>query len=448
MNRTFVVSLILCLSAPPYLRAEDSIWTLRQCIEHAVQNNITLKKNSQVIMSANEDLLQSRSKLLPSLSMASNHSLGYRPWTDSGMGTVANGMVTNSISKSYYNGSYGIDMAWTVWNGNQNRNNIKLSRLQVEQAEKDSATTANSIKEQIATLYVQMIYLDEAIKVSRKNLETSIKNEERGREMAKIGKMCEADLAQLAAQTAQDKYNIVDAEATFSEHRLQLKQLLEINEESSFNIRIPQIPDERLLAELPSPATVYETALTTRPEIASSRISIKSNEVSAKIAKAGMMPVIGLTGGVSTSTTSRNDKAWNSQIKTNLDTYVGVSLSIPIFDNRKTKTAVNKANIARTESILEFEDRKKQLYSAIEGHWLDAKLYRQKYEAAKASVSSGQKSYDLLSEQFRLGLKNIVELMTGKANLLTAQQNMLQSKYMALLSMNMLEFYRGGEIDL
>ena len=188
--------------------------------------------------------------------------------------------------------------------------------------------------------------------------------------------------------------------------------------------------------------------MTTRPEIASSRISIKSNEVSAKIAKAGMMPVIGLTGGVSTSTTSRNDKAWNSQIKTNLDTYVGVSLSIPIFDNRKTKTAVNKANIARTESILEFEDRKKQLYSAIEGHWLDAKLYRQKYEAAKASVSSGQKSYDLLSEQFRLGLKNIVELMTGKANLLTAQQNMLQSKYMALLSMNMLEFYRGGEIDL
>ena len=187
-------------------------------------------------------------------------------------------------------------------------------------SEKDSATTANSIKEQIATLYVQMIYLDEAIKVSRKNLETSIKNEERGREMARIGKMCEADLAQLAAQTAQDKYNIVDAEATFSEHRLQLKQLLEINEESSFNIRIPQIPDERLLAELPSPATVYETALTTRPEIASSRISIESNEVSAKIAKAGMMPVIGLTGGVSTSTTSRNDKAWNSQIKTNLDT--------------------------------------------------------------------------------------------------------------------------------
>ena len=143
-----------------------------------------------------------------------------------------------------------------------------------------------------------------------------------------------------------------------------------------------------------------------------------------------------------------NSKGWEQQFKTNFDASVGASISVPIFDNRKTKTAINKARIQYEENVLGLQETQKQLYSTIEGYWLDANTNQQKFKAACVSVESEQASYDLLSEQFRLGLKNIVELMTGKTNLLIAQQNRLQSKYMSILDIQMLNFYKGINMNL
>lgn len=153
-----------------------------------------------------------------------------------------------------------------------------------------------------------------------------------------------------------------------------------------------------------------------------------------------------MTGGMGTSTTSMNNHGGGYQLKTNFDATLGLSLSLPIFDNRSTKTNVNKARLAVIDADLDLQDKRKTLYSTIEGYWIDANTNQQKFKAAQASVESMQASYDLLSEQFRLGLKNIVELMTGKNNLVTAQQNMLQSKYMTILDIQLLKFYKGEEI--
>ena len=131
-------------------------------------------------------------------------------------------------------------------------------------------------------------------------------------------------------------------------------------------------------------------------------------------------------------------------MKTNFDMSGGLSLSIPIFDQRQTKTAVSKARIQQQQAMLDLQDKQKQLYQTIEGYWLDAHTNQQKFKAARLSVESEQQSYDLLSEQFRLGLKNIVELMTGKDKLLQAQQNRLQSKYMTILNQQLLLFYQGS----
>ena len=143
-----------------------------------------------------------------------------------------------------------------------------------------------------------------------------------------------------------------------------------------------------------------------------------------------------------------SDRAWGQQMKTNFDAGVGVSLSVPIFDGRQTKTAVNKAVIQRRQAELDLQNNEKQLWSTIEGYWIDATTNQQKFRSAVASVESQQASYDLLSEQFSLGLKNIVELMTGKTNLLNAQQEKLQSKYMTILDIQMLKFYGSGDLQM
>ena len=176
------------------------------------------------------------------------------------------------------------------------------------------------------------------------------------------------------------------------------------------------------------------------------QLSIKSSEVSVSLAKAGWMPSVNLTGGVTTSTNSLSSNGWGTQIKTNTNASLGLGVSVPIYDGRSTKTSVNKAKIQQLQARLDLLDQQKTLYSDIQQFWLNAWTNQQKYQAAKSSVESAQQSYDLLSEQFRLGLKNIVELMTGKDNLLSAQQNQLQSKYLTLYNQQMLHFYQGGEI--
>lgn len=423
-------------------------WTLKECIDYAIANNITLQKSRLTKKSAEEDLKQSKSELLPSLNFSTNHSVGYRPWTDEGVSTVTNGTVSSSVNKTYYNGNYSLSASWTVWDGNKNRNNIKVNRLETQKAELDSAETANSIQEQIAQLYVQILYLNEAINVNKQSYETSLKNEERGKVMVEVGKMSKADLAQLTAQTAQDKYNIVEAESNLATYKLQLKQLLEITDDDSFDVFIPSTTDESALADIPAMRSVYEAALAIRPEIESGKLEIQSSELDIAVAKAGKMPTVSLTGGVSTSNTTMNTSDWGKQIKTNFDAMVGATLSIPIFDNRSTKTSINKAKLQREQSILDLQDQQKQLYSTIEGYWLDANTNQQKFIAAKASVESEQASYDLLSEQFNLGLKNIIELMTGKTNLMNAQQDMLQSKYMTILNQQLLRFYKGEPLNI
>ncbi len=150
-----------------------------------------------------------------------------------------------------------------------------------------------------------------------------------------------------------------------------------------------------------------------------------------------------MTGGIGTSTNSLSGNGWGNQIKTNLDASIGASLSIPILDNRQTRTAINKAKLQQEQALLDLQDQQKKLYSTIEGYWLDAQTNQQKFRAALLNVDSEQQSYALLSEQFQLGLKNIVELMNGKTNLLNAQQNMLQSKYMTILDLQLLKFYQG-----
>lgn len=419
-------------------------WTLEDCISYAMQNNISLKKQQIQKKSAAEDVKQSKAALLPSLSGSTNQSVGYRPWQDAGITTVTNGQVNAKVDKIYYNGSYGLNASWTVWNGNRNTNTIRLNELTEQQAELSTEETANSIQEKIAQLYVQILYMTEAIKVNEQSLETSQKNEARGKEMVEVGKMSKADLAQLSAQRASDEYSVVESKSQLATYKLQLKQLLELTGEEEFMVSIPSTTDEMALREVPSLQTVYEQALISRPEIENSRLAIKSSELNIAIAKAGRLPSLNMTSGIGTNTNSLSSLGWGTQMKSNFDASAGVSMSIPLFDNRQAKTNIAKARLQQEQAMLDLQDKQKQLYQTIEGYWLDAQTNQQKFRTALTTIESEQQSYNLLQEQFQLGLKNIVELMTGKDRLLSAQQNGLQSKYMAILNIQMLRFYAGA----
>ena len=444
-RKKLLTAVLLTLAALP-LSAQKQ-WTLDDCISYAMQNNITLQKSRLQQQSAAEDVKAQKGALLPTLNASTNQSVGYRPWQDAGVATVTNGQVNTKVDKTYYNGSYNLNASWTVWNGGRNRNNVRLSELTAQQSELNVAEQANSIEERICQLFVQCLYLNEAIGVSRSTLETSKKNEERGREMVEVGLLAQADLAQLTSQRANDEYNIVEAESQLANYKLQLRQLLQLTADADFDIAVPATTNEQALSDIPALQSVYEQALASRPEIENARLGIESSKLSIAIAKAGWLPTLSLTGGASTSTNSLSNNGWGNQMKTNVNMSGGLSLSVPIFDGKQTKTSVAKARIQQQQAMLDLQDQQQQLYQTIEGYWLDATTNQQKFRAACTSVASSQASFDLLQEQFNVGLKNIVEPMNGKDNLLQAQQNQLQAKYLTLLNQQMLRFYSGSSIQ-
>ena len=177
----------LMVLGPANLSAQKQ-WTLQDCIDYAMDNNITLQKSKLQKQSATEDLKGAKAALLPTLSASTNQSLGYQPWKDAGIATVTNGTVNTKIDKTSYNGSYSLSGQWTVWNGNRNINTVKLDKLAEEEAELSTQETANSIQERIAQLYAQILYLAENVTVNEQMLETSKRNEERGQEMVSVGK--------------------------------------------------------------------------------------------------------------------------------------------------------------------------------------------------------------------------------------------------------------------
>ena len=444
MNGSLRNGMFALLIAAAPLATQAKQWSLKDCIDYALANNISLQKTQLTKASAQEDYLQSKAALLPSLNASTNQSVNYTPWVASGISS--DGFSRASIDKVYYNGTYSVAGNYTIWNGNKNKNQVKLNKLVAEAAELDSATQAVKLQEQIATLYVQILYSTEAIKVNQESYASSLQNEERGKEMVKIGKMSQADLAQLTAQRAQDEFNIVQAESNVKNYKRQLKELLQITSDEAFDINVPNTTDAMALDAIPALNGVYAAALENRPEFKTFQNQLAQNDLTIQIAKAGKLPTISANAGVSTSSTSMNNKAWGTQLKTNFNMGGGISVSVPLFDNRSTKTQVNKALIQRESIQLDLKNQQTQLYSTIENYWLQASTNQSQFKAAKVSSESAQTSYDLLSEQFKLGLKNIVELRTGKDNLLKAKQNELQAKYMSILNLNILKFYKDGHI--
>lgn len=445
MRRINPLFTILILAAAPAWAQQG--WSLQDCINYALQNNIQIQKNRISEEQGEVTLWQNQGSLFPSLSFSTNQSMGYRPFEET-TAIVQNGQVTNTSKKVTYQGSYGLNAQWTVWNGGINHKNIESQKLQNEITQLATEQSELTIQEQIAQLYVQIMYTKEAKHVNEKLLETAQSQYERGKEMYEQGQMAKADVIGLEAQLESAKYDVVSSESQIANYKRQLKALLELELTTPFDVNGEVPTDEKVLDLVPSAEEAYEKALATRPEIRSAELSVDAADLNLDIAKRGFLPTLGISASLGDSHFSASQKDAGQQLKTNLNASAGVTISVPIFDNRRTRSNVKQAKLQQANSRLDLQDRKNTLSSTIEQYWINANTQQQNFIAAKTRVKGQQASYELLNEQFKNGLKNVVEVMQGRDNLISAEQAMLQSKYMTLLNIQLLKFYTGENIDL
>lgn len=447
MKQQSLLFTALLTSALSLSAQEDKQWTLEDCINYALEKNIQLQQNKISLQKSEEDVKEAKAALFPSLSFSTGHNVVNRPYQENSS-TVSGTEIISSDSKTTYSGNYGLNAQWTLWNGNQRLNNIKQQKTNREIAQLTVAETENMLKEQIAQLFIQILYADESIAINKGTVEVSRATYERAQELFKEGSISKADLAQLEAQLSNDEYQLVTSESTLRNYKLQLKQLLELDNTKEMSLVLPHISDEHVMELLPSQTDVYQTALATRPEIKSSKLDIDNAKLAISSAKAGYMPTISLSASTSSTTNSSSSNNWTQQMKYGWNNMIGLSLSLPIFDQRQTKTSIRKARFQYDTTQLNLINAQKELYSTIESLYLDALNAQQQYVAAETKLKSSQTSFDMVSEQFNLGMKNTVELLTEKNNLLSAQQQRIQAKYMAILNRTLLNFYAGQEIEL
>lgn len=446
-QRTLCFITILAAASGLYAQEASKQWSLQDCINYALEKNIKLQQDKIALEESDVDVKTAKASLFPSLSFNTGHNVINRPYQQNSS-TVSGTEIISSDNKTTYNGNYSLSAQWTLWNGGRRLNNIKQQKTARDIASLSVSETENMLQEEITKLFVQILYADESVKINKSTLETSEANFKRGEELFKEGSISKADLAQLESQVGNDKYQLVTSESTLRNYKLQLKQLLELDGTDEMTLALPTLSDEQVMKVLPSQADVYQTALTTRPEIQSGQLSIDNAKLSIKTAKAGYMPTISLSASSSSTTNSASTNNWAQQMKYGWNNMIGVSLSIPIFDNRQNKSNVQKAKLQYSNSQLNLATKQKELYSTVETLWLDALNAQQQYAAADTKLKSSQTSYDMVSEQFTLGMKNTVELLTEKNNLQSAQQQRLQAKYMAVLDRALLDFYAGNKIEL
>lgn len=447
MKQRMLFFTVILASAVPFSAQEAKQWSLKDCIRYALDKNIQLQQDKISLQESEEEVRSAKAALFPSLSFNTGQNIVNRPFQE--QSAMVNGTeIIESNNKTTYNGSYNLSAQWTVWNGNKRLNNIKLQKTNRDIARLNVSETENTLQEEIARLFIQILYADESVSINKATLEVSQATFERGEELFNEGSLSKADLAQLEAQVSNDQYQLVTAESTLRSYKLQLKQLLELDGSQEMNLILPQPDDLQIMALLPSKEEVYQTALLTRPEIQSGKLSIENAKLSLSSAKAGYMPTISLSASTSSMTNNASQNSWAHQMKYGWNNIIGLNISIPIFDQRQAKTAVRKARLQYNASLLTLSDIQKTLYSNIENAYLDALNAQQQYKTAGAKLKSSQLSFDMVSEQFNLGMKNTVELLTEKNNLQSAQQQCIQAKYMALLNRTLLNFYAGREIEL
>lgn len=405
-------------------------WTLQECLDYAYQNNIQVRQSRNNQLSGIEDTKQAKAALFPSLVASTTQSYTNYPSSE----------VTDNNS---YTGTYGITAGMTIFEGGKLRTEVKRQKVQNQMDALSVEESVNDIRIAIVQAYMQCLYAADAVRINRSTAEASKAQRDRAEEMLRAGSISRVDFAQLQSQYSSDEYQVVVAGSTLDNYKLQLKQLLELDIMEEMNPAVPGVKEENVLKALPPKNEVYETALKVMPQIRRGELGIEAAKLEEKSARAGFFPSISLSASVGTGHMSNNDFESGSQIWNRFNENVGLTLNIPIFSNRKNRTAVNKAKIALNDSYLEWTSLQKELLRNVESVYLDAVSAQAQYLSAREKEKYARESYELTSEQFRVGVKNTVELITAQNEYSAAQQQVLQAKYLTLLSIELLNIYQG-----
>lgn len=435
MKQITLLLILLFLSLAMEAQEKPAQWTLYDCLNYAMEHNIQVKKSKISLLSGEEDTKQAKARLFPSLSASVTQGYVNYPSKD-------------AISNNSYSGNYSVSANWTLFDGGRRLNTIKQQEIQNRADELSIEQNEDDITISLVQTYLQVMYAMESVRINENTVEVSKAQRDRAEALLEAGSISSVDFAQMESQYSTDKYQLIVAQTNLDNYKLQLKQLLELDITEEMLLVMPSLTDNDILAPLPEKQEIYNTSLSVMPGVKNSRLAIDKADLEIKKARGGYLPTLSMNAGIGTGHLSGTDYSYGSQIWDKFNESVGLTVSIPIFSNRENKTAVNKAKYALTTTQLELLNTQKALLRTVEGIYLDATSSQNQYLSATERLNYVEQSYQLIEEQFNIGMKNTLELLTEKNNYLNAQQEALQAKYMAVMSIQLLNIYQKKPVQI
>ena len=422
------------------VRAEQG-WTLDQCIDYAIENNIQVRQSDISAQNRDVELNSARSNRLPGVSASASQS-----WSFGRSLTIDNTYAnTNTASTSF---SIGTDV--TLFAGGRISGNIQNAKLGLEAAKSDLERIRDDVRVEVAQAFIQIVYNRSILDVARNQVTIDSMQVERLTELAAIGKASSAEVSSQRATLAQSQLSVTQAENNLSMSILTLTQLLELPSPEGFDVIQPdadaiefRIPD--------SPEEIYNQALNIKPAIKSEEIRLQQANNSIDIAKGGYYPTLSLSAGAGTgyyTSSNRTSDNFGSQMKNNFGPHVGLNLSIPIFSRNSNRNNVRSAQLSMMNQEMQLDNVKKQLYKEIQQAYYNAVASKSRYESSQEVESSAQESFELVQAKYEGGKASITEFNESKNRLVTAQADVIKYRYEYLFNTALLEFYRNSTFEL
>lgn len=421
--------------APPPSEMPE-VWTFQDCVDWAIANNNDIRRSMLSIMQADENIGVAKDAYLPFVGFSTNQSFTNYP-------SPQGGQNANS-----YNSSYNINASWTIWEGNVRKYRVESAKLLRRQQQLYGDDVIKELQLGILQAYLNIMFAAEAVEIAKQSLEVSSAQADRAKRLMETGKTSRVDYMQIESQKAQDEYNLVSAQTSYASAKVNLKNILNLGLDYDLNIVEVNFPDSMVNSPLPTKTGVFEAAVAWLPQFRSNELNKSIFEYDLKIAKAGYLPSITLNGGLGTGYNSANSNGWGSQMKNFFNENIGLNLSIPIYDGNATRRAVAIAKL----NVMEYDLNRTELYNTlsttIDNLYIESQNARAKYTSGLTQLESTSLTAQLVDRQFELGLVNPLDLLTAHNNLLNARLELLQSKYMAILSNKTIDYYATQMVSL
>lgn len=434
MKRIKTILFVIAISLPTLLLAQNdttnTTWSLNDCIDYALEQNIQVRQSILSNLSNEVNKEQAEAQLLPSLNASARQNFSWSKIEDV---TTGESSFEGSNSRSM-----SLNSSITIYNGLRLKNLIKQAELDLQAGIYDSETIKESITISILNAFLNVVAYEENVKNAQSQIEATNDQLVLSEARLQSGIISKSDYLQVKSQLATEKLSLANAQSQYAISKINLMQLMELPVDENFSIERPAI-DKNINQKLtPKAAEIYAVALGIKPQIKSAEYQKESAALNEKIARGNYYPSISANAGLSSGFSSSMGQLGDQVTPT-----VGLSVSIPIFQNKQVKSSVANAKINFQNAELSELNTKNELRKDIEQACVDVTSAQIQYEASLESYNSYQESYALAEEKFNNGLINSVDFLFEKTNLITAESDLLQSKYNLIFSYKILDYYQG-----